>query len=202
MRKWPLTASIATLVALAASATSAAEGGPGWPAAEASFVSYDASGCIATQVNIFVHGTGAGSGAAQSRLYVALSRLDECRDVELIRAERRVSLAPGAFRQEPDLGAATLESVVAIPDKLSGKPLRLNIKLVWTAKDDAVTASVKSFSEGLGEITRARSPTQRTTRLAVASGTIKSGASNFTTAASTDASLSLTWAGRRLKDGG
>jgi hypothetical protein len=202
MRSQLLTASMAAVAALAAGVASAAEGGLGWPGAEASFLSYDAAGCVATQVDVFVRGAAAGGGAAPARLFLALSRLDECRDVELARAKRRVPLAPGAFQLAPDLSAATLKSVVVVPGKGSGKSLTLDINLAWAAKEDAVTASVKAVAEGLGEIIRVKSPTMRTMRLAIASGTIKSGASNFTPAAATDASLSRTWAGRQLNIGG
>jgi hypothetical protein len=190
----------ATLLALAAAAAPAAatEGGLGRPEAEASFASYDASGCVATQVDLFVRGAAAAGGAARPRLDLAVSRVDECRDVELVRAKKRIALPPGAFHVAPDLGAATLETVATVPDKLSGKSLTLNITLVWAASEDAVTAPVAAVAEGLGEVTRVRAATERTMRLAGASGTITSGAVNFTPAPATDAALSRTSAGRRL----
>jgi hypothetical protein len=70
-------------------------------------------------------------------------------------------------------------------------------QLAWAAKEDAVTASVKAFAEGLSVIT----PTQRTTRLTIALGTFKNGASNFMPSVSTDASLPLTRVGQQLNKG-
>jgi len=201
MRKHLLTASMAALVVLAAAG---AEAGLGRPEADAAFVSYDASGCVATQVDVLVRGTAAGGGAAASRLDLAVSQLDECRAVELVRAKKRNKLAAGAFHLESDLSAATLKGEVSIFDNVSGKQLTLTIDLAWAAKEEAVAAAVKGVAEGLGEITRVTVPTVRTMRLAGASGTIKikGGASNFTPAAAVAASLSRTSFGQRLNVGG
>ena len=186
----------------AAGAASAASMALGWPGAQAAFVNYDAAGCVRTQVDVFVRGAGLGDGAAAAKLFLAVSRMDECRDVELVRAQQRFPLPAGAFRQEADLASATLDQAVMLHDAASRRPIRLTIKVAWTATEDAVTAPVGSVTQGLGEVSRARSPTMQTIRLGAASGSIVSDSIQLPALSTTDAQLSRTWAGRRIGTSG
>lgn len=189
---------VAAALITAAGAASAANMALGWPGAQAAFVNYDAAGCIRTQVDVFVRGAGIGDGAAAAKLFLALSRMDECRDVELVRANHRFPLPAGAFRQEADLSSATLNQAVTIRDDASRRPVRLTIRVAWTATEEAVTAPVGSVTEGLGAVSRARSPTMQTIRLGAASGSIVSDSIRLPGLSTTDAQLSRTWAGRRI----
>ena len=202
MRSYILISSTAAALVLAAGAASAAGMTLGWPGAQATFVGYDRAGCVRTQVDVFVRGAGISDRAAAAKLFLAISRYDECRDVELMQAERRLPLRAGMFHQEADLSAATLEGAFTLPSRASGKATGLKIKIAWTATEESVTAPVKAVTEGLGEVIRAKSPTMRSMRLAAASGSIEGPAGNLTPAAATDASLSRTWVGRPAATGG
>lgn len=202
MHKHIASACAAATLLTTASAASAASMALGWPGAQAAFVNYDAAGCIRTQVDVFVRGAGIGDGAAAAKLFLAVSRVDECRDVELVRAERRLPLSAGAFRQEADLSSATLNQAVMLHDGASRRPVRLTIKVAWTATEEAVTAPVGSVTQGLGEVSRARAPTMQTIRLGAASGSIVTDSIQLPALSTTDAQLSRTWAGRRIGTSG
>ena len=83
-----------------AALTSPAAAGPGdAPVASATFQSYDAKGCVATEVTVFALGTPGGSGA---KLTLLASQVDECQGKDLLAAKasdgagsRRVQRQPG-----------------------------------------------------------------------------------------------------------
>src|SRR4051794_5604202 len=169
-----------------AALTSPAAAGPGdAPGARATFQSYDAKGCVATEVTVFALGTPGGSGA---KLTLLASRVDECQGKDLLAARTSVALGPGAFSVSPDLSTATLVAAVKAPGR-PGRATVFNVDLTWTATEPALEADTNVGPTDLGRWSHG--PVHRVLRVAEAAGTVSDGVANLTPVAAADATLSL-----------
>lgn len=153
------------------------------PVATATFRSYDAKGCVATEVTVFAIGS---PGAGAGKLDLVATQVDECQGKDLLAAKASVALGPGAFSVSPDLGTATLVAAVKAP----GRAATVNVRLTWTATEPAIAADTSVSPTGLGRWSRA--PVHRVLRVAEAAGTVSDGVGNLTPVAAADATLSLT----------
>lgn len=193
----------ATLLGVAASSTSAPVAAAGLaagvPVANASFRGYDASGCVNTEVTVFVIGGSVGrQGSGRARLHLLASAVDECRGRDVLDTEAKAELEPGAFVVSPDLGTATLTALVRAKGR-SGRDAAVTVNITWTATEPAVAADVDVSPEGPGRWSRA--PAHRILRLAGATGTVSDGVANLTSSPAFDAALSLTQARAAGKNG-
>src|SRR5689334_9678074 len=128
----------AAILGGAALASPALAGAGDAPIATATFRSYDAKGCVATEVTLFAIGSpGAGAGAA--KLDLVATRVDECQGKDLLAAKSTTTLGPGAFSVSPDLGTATLVAAVQAPGR-AGQAATVNVRLTWTATEPALEA--------------------------------------------------------------
>src|SRR3954454_14496001 len=170
-----------------AALASPALAGPGdVPVATATFRSYDAKGCVATEVTVFAVGS---PGAGAAKLDLVASRGDECQGKDLLATKATTTLGPGAFSVSPDLGTATLVAAVKAPGQ-AGQGAVVNIHLTWTATEPALEADTSVSPTDLGHWSHG--PVHRVLRVAEAAGTVSDGVANLTPVAAADATLSLT----------
>jgi hypothetical protein len=174
----------AAILGGAALASPALAGAGDAPVATATFRAYDAKGCVATEVTVFV--VGGPNGAGGAKLDLVASRVDECQGKDLLATKASVALGAGAFSVSPDLGTATLVAAVKAP----GRAATVNVRLTWTATEPAIAADTSVSPTGLGRWSRA--PVHRVLRVAEAAGTVSDGVGNLTPVAAADATLSLT----------
>jgi hypothetical protein len=183
--QWTLGFAAASLVTGTVAATPAAR-----PSASANFTS-EGSGCITTEAAVFVRGLDVGPGPA--RLNLRIVQADDCADRALVNTDAKANLGEGAFRVSPDASSATLNAIISVADRATGRRLNATIRLTWTATEDAVVADTPVEPEELGRFLRARgAPFRRTLRLARASGVVSLGTANLTSEATEDAWISLT----------
>jgi hypothetical protein len=164
------------------------------PSADATFESYDPTGCINTEVAVFVRGAkvdSSGSASEQTRIHLEVTVLNECEDIALLKAEGKAKLREGEFRVSPDLRSAALNAAVQMSVFGSEEKFYATVALTWTSVEAAISADVGTVPEELGRFEKTSAPVRRILRLAEASGTIANGTDNFTREASTDASISL-----------
>jgi hypothetical protein len=158
---------------LAAATHSAAAGRP---SAAASFASHDKTGCISSEVAVFVR---KGSDNRE-RLELRILQADECNDVALANVESTVNLPAGALRVAPDLSFATLNTSVRVTDRQSRREVTATIRLTWKATEKAVTALRSDEPSGLGKFIRMKQAARRSLRLANASGVVSLPGINMT----------------------
>jgi len=158
-------AALAVLVLPAAAELAAAAGRP---SAAASFASHDKTGCISSEVSVFVR---KGSDNRE-RLELRILQADECNEVALADIESTVDLPAGALRVAPDLSFATLNASVRVTDRQSRREVGATIRLTWKATEKAVTALRSDEPGGLGKFIRMKQAARRTLRLANASGAV------------------------------
>jgi hypothetical protein len=176
----------AAILGGAALASPALAGAGDAPVATATFRSYDAKGCVATEVTLFAIGS---PGAGAAKLDLVATRVDECQGKDLLAAKSTTTLGSGAFSVSPDLGTATLVAAVQAPGR-AGRDATVNVRLTWTATEPALEADTSVSPTGLGRWSRA--PVHRVLRVAEAAGTVSDGVGNLTPVAAADATLSLT----------
>lgn len=161
--------------------------------ADATFESYDPTGCVNTQVAVFVRGAkvdGNGSSSDKARVHLVITVLDECEDVGLLKAEGKAQLKDGEFRYNPLLRWATLNTTISMSVYKSEEKFDTTVALAWSGVEPSVSADTSTVPEQLGRFERMSAPVRRTLRLAEASGTISNGTDNFTPEPSIDASIS------------
>jgi hypothetical protein len=166
------------------------------PSADAAFESYDPTGCVNTEVAVFVRGAKAdssGSASEQAKVHLAVTVLNECEDIALLKAEGKAKLKDGEFRVSPDLKSAALNATITMSvfGSKDKEKFDATVALTWTSVEGAISADVSTVPEELGRFEKTSAPVRRTLRLAEASGTISNGTDNFTPETSTDASISL-----------
>jgi hypothetical protein len=190
-----LAARCALALAAAMVAPLAASAAPGdTPSADATFESDDPTGCITTEVALFVRGAivdSGGSALEQARVHLEVTVLNECEDVAVLKAEGKTKLRNGEFHVSPDLRFATLKTAVPMSVFGSKEKFYATVVLTWTSVEAAISADVGTVPTELGRFEKTGAPVRKILRLAEASGTIADGTSNFTPEASTAASISL-----------
>ena len=160
------------------------------PSAAATFTSQDASGCVTTEVSVFVRGNGETIGP-QTSLRLSILKVNECEDSVLLQAEGRANLRAGAFNVAPDLATARLETTVRLKASPKQQNLTATVRLSWTATEEAVVAARRDEPEEPGKFIRMKAPVERTLRLAAASGTVSTGAGTLTPTAAESAWLAI-----------
>jgi hypothetical protein len=176
---------------LPARVTSAAPGDR--PSADATFESYDPTGCVNTEVAVFVRGAkvnGDDSSSDKAKVHLVITVLDECEDVALLKAEGKAQLKDGEFRFNPLLRWATLNTTISMSVYKSKEKFDTTVALAWSSVELSISADVRTVPGEVGSFERTTDPVRRTVRLAEASGTISNGTDNFTPEPSIDASIS------------
>src|SRR5207244_4469751 len=91
----------------------AASAAPGdRPSADATFESDDPTGCISTEVAMFVRGASVGAASEQASVHLEVTVVNECEDIAVLKAEGKTKLRNGEFRVSPDSRFATLNTAV------------------------------------------------------------------------------------------
>jgi hypothetical protein len=158
--------------------------------AAASFADEDATGCLRTEVSVFVRGQSTAAAGQRPLVTLSLSRVDQCRDAALVRGEAR-DVRTGAFQVSPNLASATLSAAVPIRDPASGGVTTAQVRIVWTAAEPAISATRGDEPVGPGRFLGMKSPLQRSMRLARAAGQVSLARGDLTLTPAEDAWIAL-----------
>ena len=162
--------------------------------ADAVFESYDPTGCIDTEVAVFVRGAKVNADGSQSdrgKVHLVATVLNECEDVAILKAEGRRILKDREFSVRPDLTSAALNATVSMSINGSDEKFDAKVALTWTSIEGPIWADVKIVPEELGRFEKLSTSARRILHLAEASGRVSRDLQNFTPAPSTDGSISL-----------
>jgi hypothetical protein len=160
--------------------------------ADAFFASVDASGCIVTNVFVFasddaIHNPpGSGNSSSATSLYI--SQYNSCTNTQLLGASGYATLADPDF-QVQKLDSATLNATVNVFDFVSNTSFNVSISLAWTATGPTSRQNSHFHFQSPGCTVNGQS--NGTFRTASASGSVSDGATNFISAPSNGADLSL-----------
>lgn len=153
--------------------------------AQASFVSQDRTGCVMTEVSVFVRG----APSDRARLRLSVLQVDECRDVALLNIQKRATLDSGAFRMAPELGGASLRASIPVRDRQSRQRFTADIRVTWQATEPAISAAGAEELLEPGRFQAMRRPAERTLRMSEASATIRTGSETLRLGSTEDAWL-------------
>jgi hypothetical protein len=160
--------------------------------ADADFLSYDRSGCVSSEVSVFVrHGKAKeeSNASAQAKVAVTIIQTDDCQDQTLLEARGDAKLTNGAVSFDPQLGSVKLDARIQMQDAVGKKPFLANVSLTWLAVDEPIAASTRFDVEAPGRIKERARLVARTIREAAASGTITNGKTNFVPEPATNAAI-------------
>lgn len=163
-----MTALAALAISMLVSSGPAGSTSAGRLSAAATFSSHDKSGCIGTEVSVFVRRGGAG----QVRLELRVLQADECSDSASVNIEDVISLPAGALRVATDLSSASLDTSVPVADRQSRGKVTAALHLKWNATEKMVTAMRGDEPDGLATLVHMKMPVKRSIRLSAATGTI------------------------------
>lgn len=150
--------------------------------ADASFTSFDPSGCIQTDVGVFpsegVSGSPPGPGGSGSGVGMFISVFDHCNGTQLLAADGFTELPDPEFQVFGQLESATLNATVPLFDFVSGTEFSVSVVLIWTGNGPLTreSGSFRSHSPGCSFHSRFRG----TFRPAYISGSVWDGVTNFT----------------------
>jgi hypothetical protein len=139
----------------------------------------DKSGCIATEVSVFVRNSGGAGAQPQIPLGLRILQVNECKEQALLNISTQFGSAPGAFSVAPDLSIARLDTSVLVRDKQSGEQLTATIRLSWRANEKAIVGFRSDEPVAFGKLIRRKTPVQRKMRMAKASGVVSVGSANL-----------------------
>ena len=141
--------------------------------ADAIFSSYDPTGCINTEVSVFVR-------AKPETLHLSITRLDECQDIPLVRAEAAVGLSASEVNYNlKDLRSVSLITTVPMYNQVLGESLDVNVDVSWAATEAPIPGNAYAIADKPGKFTKPSKPKRRTLYPAQASGSISSGGDSF-----------------------
>jgi hypothetical protein len=149
--------------------------------AEAYFTSVDPSGCIVTDVGVFVRDENfqnpPGSGSPSSWVFLSISQYDYCRNTQLLYADGFTSLAEADFQTTRRLDWATLNTTVTVYNYTSDEFFDVYVDLTWTGSGPLSRQNSHFHSHSPG--CNINSHFSGTFRFAEASGTVSDGTTNF-----------------------
>ena len=163
--------------------------------ADADFVSYDPSGCISSEVFVFLRKgktKGESKDAAKAKVAVTIFQTNDCEDRTLLEARGNAKLKGREVSVDPQLGMVKLDARVRMLDAVSKKPFAAHLTLTWAAVDEPIVANTRFDVEAPGRIGKRARPVARTIRLAEARGRISNGETNFIPEPATDATITST----------
>lgn len=150
-------------------------------AADTTFQSVDASGCIQTFVSLIGVDERLKESGAPSELRswagVIISQFDACAGSQLVAAIGTADLGPDAFQMDK-LDAATLNATIMVEDFVSGTSYPVEIAVTWQATADPVRIAEQRLIWERGLALNVR--IDGTSRAGTASGTVTDGATNYT----------------------
>lgn len=154
----------------------AAAAPPARASAAASFTSHDKSGCIASEVSVFVHR----DSDHRERLQLRILKADECNDHAMVNIDAEVGLPAGALRVAPDLSFAALNTAVRVTDRHTRGTVTVTVRLTWKAAEKTVVARRNDEPRGQGKFIRLKQSASLSMRMANASGVVSLPAINIT----------------------
>jgi hypothetical protein len=150
--------------------------------AEAFFSSLDASGCVATSVDVFaVDGRIKMEGspkAMTSSASMLISQFDTCTETLLLAADGFTELAADAFQIDQKITAARLNTTIEVFDFVSGTSFPVDVSVSWTGAGN--TSSERHHDQIKAPGFTVNSRFSGTFRDATAAGTVSDGTTNFT----------------------
>lgn len=158
--------------------------------ADASFESFDTSGCVFTTA--FLTATNGrnlmpGGPQANSAVFVSLSQFDVCSLTDLLEASGFASLPAGGFQIDKKLTSATLNTSVDVFDFVSSTSFTVEISLSWTGTGGLTVSRVHNLLRQAG--LRINASSVGTARQATASGSVTGGGTNYSPLPSSFADL-------------
>lgn len=172
-------------VAVSLTTVPAAAAPPGRVSATANFTSHDKSGCITSEVSVFVR---RGSDNRE-QLQLRILKADECNDRAMVNIDAEVGLPVGALRVAPDLSFAALNTAVRVTDRHTRGTVTVTLRLTWKAAEKTVVARRNDEPRGQGKFIRLKQPASLSMRMANASGVVSLPAINITLQAAESAWL-------------
>lgn len=161
--------------------------------ADADFVSTSIDRCTDNEVNVFVKSgqIGIKAGLKKAKVTLTISQIDECQDRVLLSAEaKNINLKTGEFTVNN--GKATLDAVIPMLDRRTGKKFMVDVFVRWVTNSDLVTADVTSDMDAPGQFAKLARKTRKTLHLADASGSITDSTNSFIKGPAEEASLTVT----------
>lgn len=166
--------------------------------ASAEFFSYDASGCISTNVFVFVSESRQhnqpGAPVDGGQVFADISRYDECHGfapVEFLFGDAQI--APEEFQTSGNAQSASFHKTLVMSSFLTGSSTPVTFDLTWTGNGDPTTSHTHQVYSSPG--LRFSASLHGTSRPATATGSISDGTSQFAPEPSTFASLTSTTTG-------
>lgn len=159
--------------------------------ANAIFNITDASGCISTEVFIFVRSGNRGSGNAADQAFIKVSQVDDCGEKPVVNLSGSARLAKQDLQFDPNLNSVKLDATTTLSDSISHKKLDFSTHLEWTAKGEAVESRPTNYFDQPGKLVKLNQTIDLLSRSAEAIGSITVGGTNFVLGASADAEISM-----------
>jgi hypothetical protein len=166
--------------------------------ASAEFFSYDASGCISTDVFVFVSESREhnqpGAPTDGGQVFADISRYDECHGfapVEFLFGD--APLAPEDFQTSGNAQSATFHKTLVMSSFLTGNSTPVTFDITWNGDGAPTTSHTHQVYSSPG--LRFSASLHGTSRPATATGSISDGTTQFAPVPSLSASLTSTTTG-------
>lgn len=164
--------------------------------ADADFVSYDSSGCVSSEVAVFVRQGKTkyeSKDSAKAKIEVTIYQTNDCQDQTLLEARGDAKLKDNEVSFDPRLDTVKLDATIQMWDAVSKQPFAADVSLTWFAVGEPIVANTEFDVEAPGRIEKRHRPVARTVRAAEASGTISNGKTNFVPELATDAAITSSY---------
>lgn len=159
--------------------------------ADADFLSIDESGCVTTEVFLFVRTAHVGAKNSSSKASIRVFRRDDCQETERIAISNFVTLKPNQVEYNTQLNAARITAQVRLPDLISQRKLTLDIDVTWEGYLEPILSTNRRVFDQPGKVISRARPFYVLSRRAKAFGSIQLGKDNLTPNPSIDAAIAL-----------
>jgi hypothetical protein len=156
--------------------------------ADAHFTSTDASGCISTEVFVFARSGTSRTSISESETSIQISQVNDCTETWLMGASG--SVPSSAIQIDPNLKSASLDTTIAMSDRVSQKQFDVNVNLTWTGIGKIDHTRNNFYFASPGSIVKEEKQFDGMYRQAQASGSISTGAAEFTPQPAVEAEIS------------
>lgn len=151
--------------------------------------STDVSGCISTDVFVFIRS--GGFQASSEKAFISVLRINDCKEVQLMTASGSATLKDQDLQLDPNLDSATLVTTVGLTDRVSRRNFNVGVNLAWTGTGDLIRTRNNFHFESPGKILKEKKHFDGTYREAQVSGSISEGFTDFTPEPSIEGEMAL-----------
>ena len=158
----------------------------------ATLKSTDASGCVSTEVFVFARSRSVGFQASSSqKVFIAISKIDDCKEVPLVRASGSATLIGQDLQLDPNLVSGTLDTTVKMRDSVSRRNFDARVNLAWAGFGALRTTRSKDHFDSPGIRVKEAKQFDMTNREAVVSGSISEGSTEFIQESTSEGEMAL-----------